>query len=59
MTFFAEDAQFVDVYGKPSNREEISKEFETLFAPYAKKNAAYFIEKTIADTNNLLVVVVL
>jgi hypothetical protein len=59
LTYFAEGAQFVDVFGKRSNREEISKEFETLFAPYAKKNAAYIIEETVADTNNLLVVVVL
>lgn len=59
LTYFAEGAQFVDVYGKRSNREEISKEFESLFGPYAKKNAAYIIEETVADTNNLLVVVVL
>jgi len=59
LTFFAEDAQFVDVYGKRWNREEISRESETLFAPYTKKNATYIIEETIADTNNLLVVIVL
>jgi ATP-dependent Clp protease ATP-binding subunit ClpA len=59
LTIFAEDAQFVDVYGKRWNREEISRESETLFAPYTKKNATYIIEETIADTNNLLVVIVL
>jgi ATP-dependent Clp protease ATP-binding subunit ClpA len=59
LTFFAESAQFVDVYGKRWNREEIYKEFETVFAPYAKKNATYTVEQTLADTNELLVVIVL
>lgn len=57
--FFAENAQFVDAHGKIWNREEIHKEFDALFAPYAKKNAAYTIEETLADTDDLLVVVVL
>ena len=59
LSFFAENAQFVDVYGKRWNREEIYKEFETLFAPYAKKNATYIIEETLADAGDLLVVIVL
>ncbi len=59
LIFFAENAQFVDAYGKRWNREEIYKEFETLFAPYAKKNAAYVIEETLVDTSDLLVVIVL
>jgi hypothetical protein len=59
MSFFADYARFVDVFGKQWNREELYNQFETLFAPYAKKNAAYVIEETIADTNELLVVVVL
>jgi ATP-dependent Clp protease ATP-binding subunit ClpA len=59
LIFFAESAQFVDVYGKRWNREEIYKEFETVFAPYAKKNATYTVEQTLADTNELLVVIVL
>jgi ATP-dependent Clp protease ATP-binding subunit ClpA len=59
LIFFAENSHFVDVYGKRWNREEIRKEFETVFAPYAKKNAAYIIEETLADTSGLLVVVVL
>jgi len=59
LTFFAENAQFVDVYGKRWNRAEIQKEFETLFAPYAKKNATYLIEETLADTAELLIVIVL
>jgi ATP-dependent Clp protease ATP-binding subunit ClpA len=59
LTYFAENAQFVDVLGKRWNREEIYKEFETLFAAYAKKNATYVIEETLADTNDLLVIIVL
>ena len=58
-TFFAENAQFVDVHGKRWNREEISKEFETLFATYAKKNATYIIEETLADNSDMLIVIVL
>ncbi len=57
--FFAENSQFVDVHGKRWNRQELSKEFETVFAAYAKKNAAYVIEETLADSSGLLVVVVL
>ena len=57
--FFAENAQFVDVHGKIWNREQIDKEFDALFAPYAKKNAEYTIEATLADTSDLLVAVVL
>jgi len=59
LIFFTENSQFVDVHGKRWNREELSKEFETVFAPYAKKNAAYTIEETLVDTRELLVVVVL
>jgi len=49
----------VDVHGKRWNREEICKEFETLFAPYAKKNAAYTVEETIVNTSGQLVAIVL
>jgi ketosteroid isomerase-like protein len=43
--FFAEDAQFVDSRGKRwAGRAEIEKQFENLFAPYAKKNATCLIE---------------
>jgi ATP-dependent Clp protease ATP-binding subunit ClpA len=59
LIFFAENAQFVDVYGNRWNREEICKEFEIVFAPYAKKNATYIIEETLMDTSDLLVVIVL
>ena len=59
LIFFAENSRFVDVHGKGWNREEIGKEFEMLFAPYAKKNAAYMIEETLVDTRDVLVAVVL
>ena len=59
MSVFADYARFVDVFGKQWNREELYKQFETLFAPYAKKNAAHVVEKIVVDTNELLVVVVL
>jgi hypothetical protein len=55
MSFFAENAQVVDVHGKRWNHEEIVKNFETLFIPYAKKNATYVIEKTLVDSNDHLV----
>jgi hypothetical protein len=51
--FFAPNAQFIDVFGKRWNREEIFKGFETLFAPYAKKNASPVVEDILADTVNL------
>lgn len=57
--FFAATAQFVDVHGRRWNREEIGKEFGTLFAPYAKKNATYEIEETLAGWSDLLVAIVL
>jgi hypothetical protein len=34
---------------------EIRNEFETIFAPYAKKNATFYIETTIADTRESFV----
>lgn len=57
--FFAGNAQFIDVFGKRWNREEIFKDFETLFAPYAKKNAAPLVEVTLADGSGLFVATVL
>jgi uncharacterized protein (TIGR02246 family) len=58
-SFFAQSVVLVDVHGKRWNREEIEKQFETLFAPYAKKNAAYSIEETPVSTGDLLVAIVL
>lgn len=57
--FFAQNAQFIDVFGKRWNREEIFKGFEALFAPYAKKNAAPLVEETLADVSGLFVATVL
>ena len=56
---FAENAEFIDVSGQRWNREEIWRQFETLFAHYAKKNASYVIESTLAETRELLVATVL
>jgi hypothetical protein len=57
--FFSQNAQFVDALGRHWNREEILKDFETLFAPYAKRNATFLIEKTITDGAVLIVASVL
>jgi len=59
MPFFADNAQLVDVSGKQWKREDMRKNFEALFVPYAKKNSSYVIEDTLVDSNDLLVVVVL
>ena len=40
MRFFAKNAQVVDVHGKRWTYDEISKNFEMLFVPYAKKTPA-------------------
>jgi len=46
--FFATDGQSIDIFGHVwAGREKITKEFESLFAPFAKRNATYRIEKTI------------
>ncbi len=57
--FFAKNAEFIDASGKRWNREEIWKGFETLFAPYAKKNATYVVEVALAETSELFVANVL
>lgn len=59
ISFFATHAEFIDVCGKRWNREEIWKGFEALFAPYAKRNASYVVEATLAETRELLVANVL
>jgi hypothetical protein len=58
LEFFAQNAQFIDVFGKRWNREEIFKGFETLFAPYAKKNAAPLVEETLAVERGFFVATV-
>ena len=59
ISFFARNAGFIDASGKRWNREEIWKGFETLLAPYAKKNATYVVEGTLAETRELFVAVAL
>ena len=59
MDFFAKHAEFIDASGKRWNREEMLKHFETLFVPYAKKNATYLIESTLAEKAELFVATVL
>src|SRR6266481_4203448 len=59
ISFFAKNAEFIDASGKRWNREEIWRGFETLFAPYAKKNATYVVEETLAETSELFVANVL
>jgi ClpA/ClpB-like protein len=59
IVFFAKSAQFIDAPGKRWNRDEIWKGFDTLFAPYEKKNASYAIEATLANTSELFVANVL
>lgn len=59
LPFFAENARFVDVNGRQWGREEMEKEFVSLFAPYAKRNAAHIIEQTLLDTGNMAVAIVL
>jgi hypothetical protein len=45
--FFARNMHFVDSKGKCwRGRDEIEKQFETLFAPYAKKNVTFVQEGT-------------
>jgi|ERR1700683_673299 Clp amino terminal domain, pathogenicity island component len=58
LSFFAEYARFIDASGKTWNRTEISNGFDTLFAPYAKKNASYVIETTLAKTSELFITTV-
>jgi len=59
ISFFGENAEFIDASGKRWNREEMWREFETLFAPYAKRNASYVIEAILAETGTLVVAIVL
>ncbi len=59
ISFFAENAEFIDASGKRWNREGIWRGFETLFALYAKKNASCVVEATLAETSELFVATVL
>jgi len=58
-SYFAKNLEIVDVHGKGWKYDEIAGNFETLFAPYAKKNAAHTVEEVLVETDDLLVAVVL
>jgi hypothetical protein len=53
--FFAASSQFTDASGRGWNREEISKNSETLFAHYAKKNSIAAVEYILADASECFV----
>ena len=57
--FFAENAQFMDASGRRWDREEISKNSETLFAHYAKKNSVAVVETTLVGAGGIFVASVL
>jgi hypothetical protein len=57
--YFAKNAEFIDASGQRWNHEELWKGFDTIFAHYAKKNASYLVETTLAETRELFVAVVL
>ena len=57
--FFAEHAHLTDASGARWDREGILKNFEMLFAPYAKKNAAPVVEATSVGNEDFLVASVL
>jgi len=59
MKSFAANARFIDVLGNIWNREEIHKNFESLFAPYAKKNGAPHVEKAFDEQRDHYVAIVL
>jgi hypothetical protein len=59
ISFFAKNAEFIDAFGKRWNREEIYRGFETLFSPYAKKNATYVVEAALTQTSDAFVAIVL
>jgi hypothetical protein len=59
ISFFAQNAEFIDASGKRWNREETYQHFESLFVLYAKKNATYVVEATLAETSDLFVATVL
>lgn len=57
--YFAKNAEFIDGFGARWTYDEIEKRFETLFAAYAKKNATYIVEDTIAETADTFLCVAL
>jgi hypothetical protein len=59
-TFFAQKAQFVDSNGRRwQGLEEIERQFEALFAPYAKKNVTFILEGTSAGLGDSFIASIL
>jgi uncharacterized protein (TIGR02246 family) len=55
--YFAADAQFIDAAGNRwRGRGQIEKQFQALFAPYAKKNVTFLVEDTDLSASDSLVV---
>jgi uncharacterized protein (TIGR02246 family) len=53
--FFARQVQFIDFTGKRwTGREEIEKNFEVLFAPYAKKDVTFLLENSETEPAELM-----
>jgi hypothetical protein len=59
ISYFAQKAEFIDASGKRWNRDEIGKNVEAIFAPYAKKNATYEVESILVENAELFVATVL
>ncbi len=57
--FFHDKGQFVDSSGKRWIRQEIEQAAETLFAPFAKRNASLFLEATTKGSSETFVASVL
>lgn len=59
MQYFSKSAEVIDGFGTRWTCEEIAKSSENLFAAYAKKNATYVVEDTLADTDDTFICVIL
>ena len=58
--FFTEGTHFIDATGKHwKGRQEIEKQFEVLFAPYAKRNVTFLVENADAASGSLVAASVL
>ena len=57
--FFHDKGQFVDSSGKRWIRQEIEQAAETLFAPFAKRNASLFLQGTTGGPSETFVASVL
>jgi len=60
LDFFAENGQFVDANGRRwTGREELKKQAEKLFAPFAKRNATHKLEGIMKGPGEAVVAMVL